>query len=88
MPTQIRKAIKGLSAYKAGKPIDEVKRELGLSSVVKLASNENPFGPSPKALEAISSSLAEINRYPEGSCFYLREALSKKLRVDPESLIF
>jgi len=88
MPTQIRKAIKGLSAYSSGKPIDEVKRELGLTEVIKLASNENPFGSSPKALESISSSLAEINRYPEGSCFYLREALSKKLKIGPQSLIF
>lgn len=88
MSGQIRKAIKGLSAYEPGKPIDEVKRELGLTSVVKLASNENPFGPSPKAIEAIFSSLPDLNRYPEGSCFYLREALSKKLKVGPESLIF
>jgi len=74
--------------YQPGKPIEEVKREMGLKEVIKLASNENPLGPSPKAVSAIRKALSKINRYPEGSCFYLRQALSKKLKVKPANLIF
>ncbi|MFC1624194.1 histidinol-phosphate transaminase [Candidatus Omnitrophota bacterium] len=83
-----RKSILNVEAYRPGKPIEEVKRELGLKDVIKLASNENPFGPSPKALAAVKKSLATINRYPESGCFYLRRALSKRLRVKPEQIIF
>lgn len=83
-----RKSILNINPYQPGKPIEEVKRELGLRDVVKIASNENPFGPSPKAVAAIKKSLGGINRYPESGCFYLRQALSKRLRVRPEQLIF
>ncbi|MFH1782246.1 MAG: histidinol-phosphate transaminase [Candidatus Omnitrophota bacterium] len=83
-----RKAILDIKTYKPGKPIEEVRRELGLRDIIKMASNENPFGPSPKALSSIKKSLSNLNRYPEGSCFYLRQALSKKLKVRPEQLIF
>ena len=83
-----RKAILNLKPYKPGKPIEEVKRELGLRDVIKMASNENPLGPSPKALAAIKKHLADINRYPESGCFYLRQALSKRLKVMPNQLIF
>lgn len=84
----INKSIKEITPYKPGKPIEEVKRELRLKEIAKLASNENPLGPSPKALSAIRQALGRINRYPEGSCFYLRKDLSKKLKVAPENLIF
>ncbi len=85
---QPRKAISNIKSYQPGKPIGEVKRELGLTDVFKMASNENPFGPSPKALSAIRKNLDNINRYPEGSCFYLRRALSRKLKIKTEQFIF
>ena len=83
-----RKAILNIKPYKPGKPIEEVKRELRLKDVIKLASNENPFGPSPKAVSAIKKSLQNINRYPESNCFYLRQALAKKLKVKENQLVF
>ncbi|MFH1202166.1 MAG: histidinol-phosphate transaminase [Candidatus Omnitrophota bacterium] len=82
-----RKDIDKLEPYQPGKPIDEVKRELGLKKVIKVASNENPLGPSPLSLEAINKALGDINRYPDGSCFYLKKALAKNLRVKPSNLI-
>ncbi len=85
--TAIQRILK-VAPYQPGKPIDEVKRELGLKSVVKLASNENPFGPSPRVMKAIMKSAQEINRYPDGGCFYLRDALAKKLDVKKDQLIF
>jgi len=85
---QPRKAILNIKPYKPGKPIEEVKRELRLKDVIKLASNENPFGPSPKAVSAIKKRLQNINRYPESSCFYLRQALAKKLKVKENQLVF
>ncbi|MBU4148807.1 MAG: histidinol-phosphate transaminase [Candidatus Omnitrophica bacterium] len=83
-----RKSIQNIKSYQPGKPIEEVKRELGLRDVIKLASNENPFGPSPKAVAAIKKHLTDINRYPESGCFYLRQALSKKIKVRPDQLVF
>lgn len=83
-----RKSILNIEPYIPGKPIEEVRRELGLRDVVKMASNENPLGPSPKAVAAIKKHLFSINRYPEGGCFYLRQVLSKRLEVKPEQLIF
>ena len=60
-----------LVPYEPGKPVEEVRRELGLDRIVKLASNEGPFGPFPVALEAIQRSLGESNRYPDGGAFQL-----------------
>src|SRR3989344_2192893 len=88
MENSVNKNIYRVKPYVPGKPIEEVKRELGLRSVVKLASNENPFAPSPKVLKAISSASKTINRYPDGQCFYLRRELAKKLKIKPEQLIF
>lgn len=85
---QPRKAILNVKPYQPGKPIEEVKREMGLRDVIKMASNENPLGPSPKAVKAIRGYLENINRYPEGGCFYLRQAVAKRLKVKPEQLIF
>ena len=85
---QPRKAILNAKPYQPGKPIEEVKRELGLRDVIKMASNENSLGPSPKAMTAIRKYMANINRYPEGSCFYLRQLAAKRLKVKPEQLIF
>lgn len=88
MKNLARKNILTVQPYVPGKPMDEVKRELGLKSVIKLASNENPYGPSPKVLRAIAKASKEINRYPDGYCFYLRSALARKLGVNPKELIF
>lgn len=83
-----RKSILNLTPYVPGKPIEEVKRELGLDDVIKLASNENPLGPSPKAIEAMNEAIGRVSQYPEGSCFELRQGLAKFLGVDPDMLIF
>lgn len=84
----IRKDILNIEAYKPGKPIEEVEREFGVTQAVKLASNENPLGPSPKALKAIIKSLKSLNRYPEGTCFYLKKKLARKLGVNESNIIF
>jgi histidinol-phosphate aminotransferase len=76
-----------LHPYQAGKPVEELERELGISSVVKLASNENPFPPSSGVLEALRKTLAELNRYPDGSGYYLRQALAKKHGVSAEAIV-
>ena len=83
-----RKSILAIKPYVGGKPIADVKRELGLSSVIKLASNENPYPPSKKVLAAIAKAAKDINRYPDGNCFELRAALAKRLKVKPEQLVF
>ena len=80
--------IRSLIPYEPGKPIEEVEREYGIANSVKLASNENPLGPSPKALAAIRAKLDELHLYPDGDCFYLKTGLAKKLGVLPEQLIF
>jgi histidinol-phosphate aminotransferase len=77
-----------IKPYVPGKPIDEVRRELGLKSVIKLASNENPYPPSPKTLAAISRAAREVNRYPDSGCFLLRRTLARKLNIDDDQLIF
>lgn len=74
--------------YIPGKPIEEVKRELGLKSVIKLASNENPYGPSPRVLRALTQASRSVNRYPDGACFYLRKELAARLKVNENQLIF
>jgi histidinol-phosphate aminotransferase len=79
--------IRTLIPYVPGKPIEELERELGIKDSIKLASNENPIGPSPKALEAISRMLHDIHRYPEGSGFYLKQKLAQKHRVSPDQII-
>lgn len=80
--------IRSLVPYPPGKPIEELERELGISGSIKLASNENPMGPSPKAVEAVSRILAGLHRYPDGSCYYLKERLSANLAVPHEMITF
>jgi histidinol-phosphate aminotransferase len=80
--------IRTLVPYTPGKPIEEVEREYGIANSVKLASNENPLGPAPKALEAIRAKLGQLHLYPDGDCFYLKQGLAKKLGVEPEEIIF
>ncbi len=81
--------LRDLGLYEPGKPIEETARESGLrpEDIVKLASNENPLGPSPRALEAMQRALEQANFYPDGGGFYLRAALAKKLGVTKENII-
>ena len=79
--------IKNLLPYKAGKPIEEVQRELGIENVIKLASNENPLGPSKKAIEAIRQSLESISLYPDSSGFYLRKKLSDIFNLNINNVV-
>ncbi|MDI6759088.1 MAG: histidinol-phosphate transaminase, partial [Candidatus Omnitrophota bacterium] len=82
-----RKNILNITPYIAGKPIEETKRELGLSKVIKLASNENPLGPSPKAIAAIKKNLSCINRYPDSCGFYLKKKLSAVLNTKASNIV-
>ena len=77
-----------LKAYVPGKPIEELERELGIRGSVKLASNENPLGPSPKAIEAIGDALKDLNRYPDGYSYRLRQRLAEKLGVKDSEIVF
>lgn len=77
-----------IKPYVPGRPIEEVKRELGLSKVIKLASNENPYDISPKVKKAVEKAIDSLNRYPDGDCFYLRQELARILRVSSKQLIF
>ena len=79
--------IRTLTPYPPGKPIEEVERELGIRDSIKLASNENPLGPSPKAVAAIAAVLADLHRYPDGSAFYLKRRLAERLGVSEAELI-
>jgi histidinol-phosphate aminotransferase len=85
---QVPEYIRTLIPYEPGKPIEEVEREYGIANSVKLASNENPLGPSPKALTAIREKLDQLHLYPDGDCFYLKRGMAQKIRVEPEKLIF
>jgi histidinol-phosphate aminotransferase len=81
--------IHSIAPYQPGKPISELAREMGLdeSSIIKLASNENPFGTSPLALEAMQKALDEVMRYPDGNGFELKKALSEKYAVDSDQIV-
>ena len=79
--------IKNLTPYVPGKPIEELERELGITGSIKLASNENPLGPSPKAIAALKKAAEGLNRYPDGSGFYLSQALAKKYGVDIRQVV-
>ncbi len=87
LPEFTRPIVNDISPYEPGKPISEVQREYGLKDVIKLASNENPLGPSPKAIEAIRSVLTDLHRYPDGAGYYLKEKLSVRLAVPPEWIV-
>jgi histidinol-phosphate aminotransferase len=80
-------AVNELVPYEPGKPIEEVQRELGLDRVVKLASNEGPYGPFPAALEALEGASGELNRYPDGGAYRLRAALAERHGVGFEAVI-
>jgi len=84
----IRESLLRLVPYQAGKPIEEVRRELGLDRVVKLASNEYPEGPFPEVVEAIRSAVGDLHRYPDPAWFELRAAFAEALEIEPERFFF
>ncbi len=86
MARHVNRNVAGLSPYKPGKPVDELTRELGITDIVKLASNENPRGPSARVRDAVARAAAGVNRYPDGSGFRLKQALAAKLEVDAAQL--
>jgi histidinol-phosphate aminotransferase len=79
--------IRNLVPYVPGKPLEELERELGVKNSIKIASNENPIGPSPKALLAIKKALPNLHRYPDGNGTYLKDKLARKLGVSPDNLV-
>ncbi len=76
-----------IQPYQGGKPIEEVQRELGITDIIKLASNENPLGPSPLAVRAIAESAVQVHLYPDGNAYYLKKELAEHLEVSAEHLI-
>jgi histidinol-phosphate aminotransferase len=87
MAVRYRKELDSISPYVPGKPIDDVKRELGLERVIKLASNENPFGFSPAVREAVMKALEQVNLYPDGNATLLKEKIAQKYDVTPEMVL-
>src|SRR5438445_4783151 len=89
LPFPTNPVLENLPVYHPGRPIDEVARELGIPAqgIIKLASNENPLGPSRLALAAMRNALAHVNLYPDGSAFYLRQKLARSLNLTPNHLI-
>jgi len=89
IPPPVNTALKDLPTYQPGRPIEEVARALGLpaADIIKLASNENPLGPSPAALAAMQKVLAQLHLYPDGNAFYLKQKLAAKLGLDPAHLV-
>jgi histidinol-phosphate aminotransferase len=83
----VKPHIAAIQPYQPGKPIEELERELGIQGAIKLASNENPIGPSPKALAAARDAAANVNRYPDDGCFALRRRLATHLGVEPDEIV-
>jgi histidinol-phosphate aminotransferase len=84
----VKPHIRELEPYQPGKPIEELERELGIEGAIKLASNESPIGPSPRAVAAVRDALAGVHRYPDGASFALRRKLAARLGVDGSQLVF
>lgn len=82
-----RRCVERLKPYRPGKPIEEVQREFNLREVIKLASNENPLGPSPAAVEAILRASKEVRLYPDNDCYHLKRALAAHLDVEVEQIL-
>ena len=80
-------SIETIQPYQGGRPIEEVQRELGITDIIKLASNENPLGPSPLALQAIIKSAEQVHLYPDGNAYYLKNDLAQHLGISTEQLI-
>jgi histidinol-phosphate aminotransferase len=89
LPFTLNPALERLPVYQPGRPIAEVARELGLPAgrIIKLASNENPLGPSPAALAALRRAAGQLHLYPDGNAFYFKQKLAAKLGVDPAHLV-
>src|SRR5512143_308530 len=89
LPYPTNPSLQAVPVYQPGRPIEEVARELGLPAddIIKLASNENPLGPSRLALAAMKQAIKQVNLYPDGNSFYLREKLADKLGVTPGNLV-
>ena len=87
MPLNIHSHIASLVPYVPGKPIDELERELGIPRAVKLASNENPLGPSPKAMAVLVGAAATLHRYPDGGAYRLRAALADRYKLSSDHVI-
>jgi histidinol-phosphate aminotransferase len=89
LPFHLNPAFETLPVYQPGRPIEEVARELGMpaQNIIKLASNENPLGPSPKARAAMEQVLRNLHLYPDGNAFYLKRALAEKIGVETENLV-
>jgi histidinol-phosphate aminotransferase len=87
MAIRINPDIAAITPYSPGKPIEELERELGITGSIKLASNENPRGPSPKALAVLSETAKSLHRYPDGGGHYLRQALADRWKVTPDHLV-
>jgi histidinol-phosphate aminotransferase len=81
-----RAAVAELTPYQPGKPVEDVQRELGLERVIKLASNEGPFGPFPSAQEAMARAASDLNRYPDGGAYRLHQALAERHGVEPAAI--
>lgn len=79
--------ILSIKPYVPGKPLEELEREFGIKDAVKLASNENPLGPSPKAAEAIRAAIDKLNRYPDGGGYELIQSISKKFNLEPDTIV-
>src|SRR5256712_626631 len=79
--------ILGIAPYEPGKPVEELERELGIHDAIKLASNENPLAPSDRVQQAILAAVPNLNRYPDGSGYYLRQALAKKHDVSADQVV-
>jgi histidinol-phosphate aminotransferase len=79
--------VRTLTPYPPGMPIEELERELGISGSIKLASNENPLGPSPRAVAAIQAALGGLHRYPDGASYYLTRRLAERHGVSPEEIL-
>ena len=84
LPFSFNPVLENLPVYQPGRPIEEVARELGLParSIIKMASNENPLGPSPAALAALKGAARHLHLYPDGNAFYFKQKLAAKLAVD------
>lgn len=87
MKLQVPDHIASIVPYPPGKPLEELEREYGVSNSIKLASNENPWGPSPRAMDAIRESLGDLHRYPDGSCYRLTHALADKLGFSADEIV-
>jgi histidinol-phosphate aminotransferase len=79
--------VRNIQPYVPGKPIEELEREMGIKNSIKIASNENPLGPSPKGVAAVKKALKDLHRYPDGNGTLLKEKLAKKLKVKPDNII-